>query len=55
MQHWTQKAAPVFFASGPQRIDVPRVGQLVRFEKTLVKPEDDLVIRANCYWKGGAQ
>ncbi|HUU43472.1 MAG TPA: hypothetical protein VMX57_06815, partial [Planctomycetota bacterium] len=54
MQHWTQKSAPVVFVQVPQTIDVPRTGQLVRFEKTLVQPEDDLVIRATYYWKGGA-
>ncbi|KPJ51922.1 MAG: hypothetical protein AMS16_07135, partial [Planctomycetes bacterium DG_58] len=55
MQHWTQKSAPVFFVRAPQHIDVPKVGRLVRFEKTLIEPKDDLVIRAKIYWKGGAR
>jgi len=52
MQHWTQAPAAVQFAEVPQDIDVPALGRLVRFEKTLVDPTDDLVIRAAYSWKG---
>ncbi|HDZ20101.1 MAG TPA: hypothetical protein ENH80_00310 [Phycisphaerae bacterium] len=46
MQHWT--AVTVFepLAEIPQTIDVPRAGQLVKLEKTLVDPADRLEIRA---------
>ena len=52
MQHWMQRAARVQFAEVPQDIDVPRVGQMLRFEKSLVKPTDELAIRATYRWKG---
>ncbi|MCK4601231.1 MAG: hypothetical protein KAU28_02115, partial [Phycisphaerae bacterium] len=55
MQHWTQEAEPVVFVRAPQTIDIPRVGQLVKLEKTLVKPEDELVIRFNYQWKGAGK
>ena len=55
MQHWTQKAEPVTFIRAPQTIDIPRVGELVKLEKTLVKPEDELVIRFNYQWKGAGK
>lgn len=45
MQFWKEKAAPFQFAAAPQEINVPRVGQIVKFEKTLVKPTDDLGLR----------
>jgi len=53
MQHWTEVSRPLFFVSAPQEIDIPRVGRVVRFEKTLIEPKDELVIQANIYWKGG--
>jgi len=52
MQHWTERSAPVQLADVPQDIDVPRVGQMVKFEKTLVEPDDELVLRASYSWKG---
>ncbi|MBL7134115.1 MAG: hypothetical protein ISS78_08455 [Phycisphaerae bacterium] len=55
MQHWTQKAEAVAFVRAPQTIDIPRVGELVKLEKTLVKPEDELVIRFNYQWKGAGK
>ena len=55
MQHWTQEAEPVTFVRAPQTIDIPRVGELVKLEKTLVKPEDELVIRFNYQWKGAGK
>ncbi len=52
MQHWTAKPADVGFVKVPQKIEVPRVGRLVRFEKTLIKPADRLVIRVDYNRKG---
>ena len=52
MQHWTETPADVRFAEVPVDIDVPHVGQLVKFEKTLVEPTDLLVLRATYEWKG---
>ena len=52
MQHWTVKAKPVAFAEVPQDIGVPRVGRMLRFEKTLVEPTDELAIKASYTWKG---
>jgi hypothetical protein len=51
MQHWTLGPTTVQFAEVPQDVDVPAVGRLVRFEKTLVDPSDDLVIRAEYSWR----
>ena len=51
MQHWTQQAKPVEFAEVPQELDVPRVGRLVKLEKTLIKPTDELTIHATYTWK----
>ncbi len=55
MQFWKDQAAPLQFAAAPQEISVPRVGQLVKFEKTLVKPTDDLGLRTHYEWKGATQ
>ncbi len=52
MQHWTETPADVRFADVPADIDVPHVGRLVKFEKTLVEPTDRLVLRAAYEWKG---
>jgi len=52
MQHWTRRAKSVEFAEVPQDLDVPRVGRLVKFEKTLIKPADELTIRARYTWTG---
>ena len=52
MQHWSVRAPRQEFAAVPQDIDVPRVGQMVKFEKTLVEPDDELVLRASYSWKG---
>jgi hypothetical protein len=51
MQHWTLGPTAVQFAEVPQDVDVPAVGRLVRFEKTLVEPTDELVIRAEYSWR----
>ena len=55
MQHWTEPVKPLEFAEVPQEIDVPRVGRLEKFEKTLIKPTDELTIRATYTWKGAEQ
>jgi tetratricopeptide (TPR) repeat protein len=47
MQHWAEAANPFPFAAAPQEIEVPRVGALVKFEKTLVEPGDELVLKAS--------
>ena len=53
MQHWTQavREEDVGFADVPQELDLPRVGELVKFEKTLIRPADRLTIRADYTWK----
>jgi hypothetical protein len=55
MQHWTEQARRIEFAEVPQDIEVPRVGRLVKFEKTLIKPTDQLTIRATYTWEGAGQ
>jgi len=53
MRHWTETSPTPRLAPVPLEIEVPRVGQLVKFEKTLVKPEDELLLSATYVWKGG--
>lgn len=57
MKHWTQavKEEDVGFADVPQELDLPRVGKLVKFEKTLIRPADRLTIRAEYTWKGAVK
>ncbi|HUT01180.1 MAG TPA: secretin N-terminal domain-containing protein, partial [Phycisphaerae bacterium] len=52
MQHWTEQAKRIEFAEVPQDINVPRVGRLIKLEKTLIKPTDELTIRATYSYKG---
>ena len=52
MQNWLEAPADFEFAQVPQTIELPRVGQLVKFEKTLIQPADELVLRATYQWKG---
>jgi len=52
MRHWTETRSSLLFPVIPQTIDVPRVGRLVMFEKKLVEPGDELVLRAEYVWKG---
>jgi hypothetical protein len=52
MHHWTEPIRPVQVVEVPQTIEVPRVGRLVKFEKTLIRPEDMLIIEAQYEWKG---
>ena len=55
MQHWTEKVTTVSFFEVPQSIDVPRVGRLVKLEKTLLNPEDELVIFVGYKQEGGGR
>lgn len=50
-QHWTDAPADIGLAEVPQNIDVPRIGQLFRLEKTLLEPSDSTIIRID-YRKG---
>ena len=50
MVNWRQKLTPVVFFNVPQGIEVPRVGQLVKLEKTLVEPADEMVISTDYKW-----
>ncbi len=55
MQHWRETPASVGFVEVPQNIEVPRVGRLFRFERTLLKPSDKMVIRAEYQQKGASR
>jgi len=55
MHHWTQPVRPIEFAEVPQDIDVPQVGRLEKFEKTLIRPTDELTIQATYTWEGDGQ
>ena len=55
MKHWTEKDTSLQAVEIPQSIEAPREGQLVKFEKSLVKPTDRLVLRADYTWKGASQ
>jgi hypothetical protein len=52
MQHWQEASKPIEFVQAPQTIEIPRVGELVKLEKTLVKPSDEMVVRFDYQWKG---
>jgi len=52
MQNWQEASKHVEFVQAPQEIDIPRVGELVKLEKTLVKPSDEMVVRFDYQWKG---
>lgn len=52
MQHWTEKAAVVAFPHVVPEIEVPRTGRFHKFEKSLVKATDPLVLRAQYEWQG---
>ncbi len=55
MQHWRETPTDAGFVEVPQNIEVPRVGQLFRFERTLLKPSDQMVLRVEYKWKGVSQ
>jgi len=52
MQHWQEASKRIEFVQAPQTIEIPRVGELVKLEKTLVKPSDEMVVRFDYQWKG---
>lgn len=52
MQHWTEKPTAAPMAEAPEDIEIPRMGRLVKFEKTLVNPTDRLVLTAEYLWEG---
>jgi hypothetical protein len=54
MRHWTAPLteADIRLAEAPQTIDIPATGQVVRSEKTLVEPKDELTIKISYVWKG---
>ena len=52
MQNWQEASKHVEFVAAPQTIEIPRVGELVKLEKTLVKPSDEMVVRFDYQWKG---
>ncbi|MFW6159424.1 MAG: hypothetical protein ACOC8E_08715, partial [Planctomycetota bacterium] len=46
-RHWTERAeAERIVPEVTPKIDLPLVGQVVKFEKTLLQPEDDTTLRA---------
>jgi hypothetical protein len=51
MQHWTESPREERLVEVPEEIDVPRVGQRIKLEKTLVKPTDPLVLRVEYTWR----
>jgi hypothetical protein len=56
MRHWTERQTELMpLAEVPQTFDAPRVGQMHKFEKSLVKPSEVLVIRVDYTWKGASQ
>jgi len=55
MQNWREKPTDIGFVEVPQNIEVPRVGQLFRFERTLLKTSDKMIIRAEYKQKGASR
>jgi hypothetical protein len=51
-QNAEEVPAAVVFAQGVQRIDVPALGKATKFEKTLIQPTDEPIIRIEYTWKG---
>jgi hypothetical protein len=52
MQFWTDPVLDRPVAQVPQDMDVPRVGQLVKFEKSLVEPNDPHYLEVTYIGKG---
>ncbi|HUT59487.1 MAG TPA: secretin N-terminal domain-containing protein [Phycisphaerae bacterium] len=55
MQHWREQAPPVLLAEVPQTIEVPRVGQPVKFEKTLLEPSDEMILHLQYSLEGASK
>jgi hypothetical protein len=51
MQHWTEAPQEVQFVQVPQSIPVPHVGQLIRLEKSLLEPTDQMVVKVQFFRK----
>jgi tetratricopeptide (TPR) repeat protein len=45
MQNWMEPPQEVQFVQVPQSIPVPRVGQLIQLEKSLLEPTDQMVLK----------
>ncbi|HET6441941.1 MAG TPA: hypothetical protein VFH53_06140, partial [Phycisphaerae bacterium] len=52
MQHWSVEADPVRFPGVPAVVVVPAVGYTVKFEKTLLEPEDSVELVGAYQWQG---
>jgi len=55
MQHWAVEAEPVKFPGVPAAVVVPAVGRTVKFEKTLLEPEDVVELVTEYTWEGEAR
>ena len=52
MRHWAAEAEPVKFPGVPAAVVVPAVGRTVKFEKTLLEPEDVVELVTEYTWEG---
>jgi hypothetical protein len=52
MRHWSAEAEPVKFPGVPAAVVVPAVGRTVKFEKTLLEPEDVVELVTQYTWEG---
>ena len=52
MQHWAVEVEPVKFPGVPAAVVVPAVGRTVKFEKTLLEPEDVVELVTQYTWEG---
>ncbi|MGB2796261.1 MAG: hypothetical protein WBD44_03235, partial [Phycisphaerae bacterium] len=55
MRHWAAEAEPVKFPGVPAAVVVPAVGRTVKFEKTLLEPEDVVELVTQYTWEGEAR
>jgi len=55
MQHWSAEVEPVKFPGVPAAVVVPAVGRTVKFEKTLLEPEDVVELVTQYTWEGEAR
>ena len=52
MANWKQVSAYVPIIEAPQKIEIPRVGVPVRFEKKLASADETLDLTVTYEWKG---
>ncbi|MCX5649063.1 MAG: hypothetical protein NTX40_08220 [Planctomycetota bacterium] len=52
MRHWSAETEPVKFPGVPAAVVVPAVGRTVKFEKTLLEPEDVVELVTQYTWEG---